>query len=309
MSPSTTSLASAAARLSEHFHSLGKATTADEQDLILASRRMMRLLAAPLLAQMGLTRDTKAPVALLDSACGTGVFTQEAQGVLAREVLEESSFVCADSAVGLVELVRKRAAAEGWVNVEARVADAMDTGLPADSFSHVAMTLGLHLIPSPDAVLADVRRMLKPGGVFGATTFPTSNAQLFWFPDMRSAFESLPFEAPLPAEMPMQLHDSGRWFDAAWIAGHLAAQGFRDVAVAVTPGRYRVEGADEFMRCFGGMLPWLMGAWWSEETRRAHPLDEVRGLVRRHLEERHGGQGWEVTWEVISVTGVVDKPS
>ena len=149
--------------------------------------------------------------------------------------------------------------------------------------------------------------MLKPGGVFGATTFPASNAHLFWFPDMRSAFASLPFDAPLPAEMPMQMHDSGRWFDAAWIEAHLRAQGFRDVAVATRPGRYRVESADEFVRCFGLMLPWLLSAWWSEEARRAHPVEEVRALVKKHLEEKHGGEGWEVTWEVIYMTGVVDK--
>ena len=86
---------------------------------------MMKLLVEPLLTQMGLTRETKSPVALLDSACGTAVFTQEVQRALSQRVLERSSFTCADSAAGLVDLVRKRAAAEGWVNVEARVADAM----------------------------------------------------------------------------------------------------------------------------------------------------------------------------------------
>ncbi|KAM4058948.1 methyltransferase [Hirsutella rhossiliensis] len=303
--PHQPSLADAAANLSELFQRAGQKTTTSEQDLVMVSRQMLRLLAAPLLEQMGLPQTTSS-VALLDNACGTGVVTQEVQSALAVEVLRRSRFMCADSSEAMIGLVRKRAAAEGWVNVEARVADARDSGLPADSFSHVAVALGLHIIPDPDAVIEDCRRMLRPGGIFGATTFPQRNGQMFWYPDMRSAFASLPFPTPpLPDTMPMQMHSSGRWDDAAWVEQHLRKRhGLAGVTVRTVGGRWRVEDAGEFVAAFGVMLPWLMATWWDEETRMEHPVDKVRELVRRHLAEKHGGGGWEVEWEVLSMTGV-----
>lgn len=148
--------------------------------------------------------------------------------------------------------------------------------------------------------------MLRPGGVFGATTFARRNGQMFWYPDMRSAFASLPFPTrPLPETMPMQLHASGRWDDAAWAERQLRDRhGLSGVTVRTVGGRWRVGGAGEFVAAFGAMLPWLMDTWWDERTRMRHPLAEVRELVRRHLEEKHGGDGWDVEWEMLSMTGV-----
>ncbi|KAJ6444916.1 Short-chain dehydrogenase [Purpureocillium lavendulum] len=318
------SLADAAAALSEHYRGAASRTSAAEERSQAArasgEKSLMGGLAAPLLEQMGLSssgppqqQQQQQAIRLLDSACGPGVFTREVQAALGateqgRRTLARSRFVCADSAPGLVEAARRRIEEEGWVNAEAMVADAMDTGLPADEFTHVAITLGLHLIPDPDAVLEDVKRVLQPGGMFGATTFPASNAGRFWYADMRAALASLPFAAPpLPDPMPMQVHTRGRWYDAAWAAAHLAASGFRDVRVRVVPGRHRVEGAEAWLRAFGGMLPWVMATWWPAALRRAHGEDEVRGLVRRFLEDKYGGGGWDVEWEVMSMTAVVDK--
>ncbi|KJZ77833.1 hypothetical protein HIM_03010 [Hirsutella minnesotensis 3608] len=222
------SLGEAAAKLSEHFARAGEETTAPERELILGAKRMLRLLAAPLVEQMGLVKNGHGmaeedkeegeeeeeegePVELLDSACGTGVVTQEVQATHSAGRRARSRFVCADASAAMVELVRKRAAAEGWANVEARVADARDTKLPGASFTHAAVALGLHLITRPDAV---------------------------------------------------------------WMA------------------------------VFGSMLAFLLRTYWDEDTRARHPLDKVRELVRRHLEDKHGGRGWDVEFEVLTVTAV-----
>lgn len=89
------------------------------------STKLMKFLAAPLLAQMGVNKDRTAPVQFLDSACGTGVVTQEVQGMLGRDVLEKSTFISADRSDTLVDLVKGRIEEEGWVNVQAKVLDAM----------------------------------------------------------------------------------------------------------------------------------------------------------------------------------------
>lgn len=120
------SIDDAAANLSDLFQRVGQGTGTSEQDDALVSQRLMRLLATPLLEQMGLLgpRQSGSSVALLDNACGTGVVTQEVQAALEGEVLKRSRFVCADSSAGMVGQVRQKAATEGWVKVEAMVADA-----------------------------------------------------------------------------------------------------------------------------------------------------------------------------------------
>ncbi len=131
------SIEAAAERLSKHYHSAGSRTSAaEERQRARTSGSMMGGLAAPLLEQMGLSSaaadevHARQPIRLLDSACGPGVFTREVQEALrrtaeGREVLARSRFVCADSSQGLVDIARRRIEEEGWVNAEARVADAM----------------------------------------------------------------------------------------------------------------------------------------------------------------------------------------
>lgn len=122
---------------------------------------------------------------------------------------------------------------------------------------------------------------------------------------MRSAFASFPFEAPFLKEVKMQMHNQGNWTDAEWIEEHLQSQGFVDVKVTTNPGRYHIKSAEEFVLSFGMMIVWLMNTAWSEETRREHPVEEVRELLRKHLEEKYGGKGWDVEYNVICMTGKV----
>ncbi|EXV06606.1 ubiE/COQ5 methyltransferase family protein [Metarhizium robertsii] len=302
MTNSSVNLSGGASVLSAHAEA-----PSSQASMILASKKLMKHAAAPLLKQMGMSRARTAPVQFLDSACGTGVVTQEVQGMLARDVLDKSTFICADSSRVLVDVVAGRIQDEAWVNTQAEVLDARDTGLEESSLSHVAVALGLHLIPEPDKVLKDCWRILKDGGVFGATTFPRGNGSKFWIPDMRAAFASLPFDAPFPEELPMQTHDSGRWYDCEWIRRHLEEEGFGDVQVTVTSGRYHVENAAEFVQFFGMMIPFIMNTWWSEELRREHPVDVVRKGVEEFVESKYEGKGWDVEWEIISMTGLVRK--
>lgn len=103
------------------------------------------------------------------------------------------------------------------------------------------------------------------------------------------------------------MHDSGDWTNPEWIEAHLKQLGLQDVQVNTTLGSYHFEDANHFMTTFGGMLGWVTNAWWSEETRVAHPVEEVTELVRKHLEEKHGGEGWDISFNVISMTGRVEK--
>ncbi|RBA16132.1 hypothetical protein FPRO05_11982 [Fusarium proliferatum] len=291
--------ANALKTLREHYDS---ATM--EAQMLYASKTMMPHLIKPLPTQMGISEKTSMPVKFLDNACGSGVLTHAVQQALPKDILEKSTFLCADASDGMVSVAKKRLDTEGWVNTEIKKLDATNTGLPENSFTHVGLGLALHVIPDPNAVLADAKRILKSGGIFGATTFHKDNT--FWLPDIRTAFASFPFEAKLPEVMKMQMHDQGDWTNPAWIEEHLKKEGFQDVKVTAHDDSYTIESAEDYILQFGMMLGWLMKTWWSEEVQREHSLEEVKELLRRHLVEKHEGKGWDIEFKVICMTGRVE---
>ena len=63
----------------------------------------------------------------------------------------------------MVELTRER-------GVDARVADAMDLPFEDASFDAVVAMWMLYHVPDLDVALAEVRRVLRPGGLFVAVT-------------------------------------------------------------------------------------------------------------------------------------------
>lgn len=151
-------------------------------------------------------------------------------------------------------------------------------------------------------------RVLKPGGIFGATTFPKeSKSHTFWLPDMRAAFKAMPFEAPFPDEMPMQLHNSGVWTDPAWIKTHLTELGLKDVTSEIKRGSYQFKDAEEYVHVCAPMLPFLMSKAWSETQREEHSLEEVKELVLEFLKKKYDGKGWGIEWDVIYSSGRVEK--
>ncbi|KFA78693.1 hypothetical protein S40288_01655 [Stachybotrys chartarum IBT 40288] len=115
---------------------------------------------------------------------------------------------------------------------------AQNSGLTDSSFSHMAVSIGLHLFSNTDAVLKGqyTKRILKEGRALSATMLTRDNASMFWIPDIRSAFASMPFETPFP--------EGDTWLDAMknwgerdnseWAAKRLAAEGFKDVKVTPT---------------------------------------------------------------------------
>lgn len=99
-----------------------------------------------------------APGDVLEIGCGTGDFAE-------RLVAEHpgARVVATDASTRMVELT----AAGG---VEARVADAGDLPFPDASYDLVAAMWMLYHVPDLDRVLAEVRRVLRPGGHLLAVT-------------------------------------------------------------------------------------------------------------------------------------------
>ena len=96
---------------------------------------------------------------VVDVACGTGMVTLPA----AEAVGPSGSVLATDLAPRMVDETARRAADLGLANVEVRRGDAEDLG-PAGGFDVALCSLGLMYVPAPAAALAEMARVLRPGG-------------------------------------------------------------------------------------------------------------------------------------------------
>jgi ubiquinone/menaquinone biosynthesis C-methylase UbiE len=97
---------------------------------------------------------------ILDLAGGPGD-----NGFLAAERVGASGkLIETDFAPQMVEVARRRAAALGLTNVDARVLDAQDMDLAGDSVDGIVCRWGFMLMLDPAAALRECRRVLKDGG-------------------------------------------------------------------------------------------------------------------------------------------------
>jgi len=109
-----------------------------------------------LLVQAGIRRGMK----VADFGCGVGAVTR----MMAEMVGSSGSVMGIDSSEAQVEQATDFCRSAGLTNVEFRVADACNTGLPRESFDMVYCRFLLLHLPDPAACLREMRDVLKPGG-------------------------------------------------------------------------------------------------------------------------------------------------
>src|SRR5215831_18110883 len=124
---------------------------------------------------------------VLDLCCGAGASAIPA----ARAVGAAGRVLGIDVAGPLLELARAKAAREGLANVEFCQGDATCTGLPGDGFDAVMCVFGVFFASDMTAFLAEMWRLVAPGGVLAVTT---------WGPDWLEPASSLFWEAVREAE-------------------------------------------------------------------------------------------------------------
>jgi ubiquinone/menaquinone biosynthesis C-methylase UbiE len=98
---------------------------------------------------------------VLDVACGTGLVTFDA----ARRVAVGGGHVVGiDISAGMIGVAMRRAVARDLAGVSFQRMDAEFLEYPDASFDVVLCALGLMYFPDPARALAEMRRVLKPGG-------------------------------------------------------------------------------------------------------------------------------------------------
>jgi ubiquinone/menaquinone biosynthesis C-methylase UbiE len=116
-------------------------------------RRYMR----PLLDRVGI----RLGECVLELGPGPGVFTVDA----ARHVGPEGRIVAVDIQPAMIAQVRQRAEEAGLTNVEPHVASAYELPLEEESVDRAFLVTVLPEIPDQARALAELYRVIKPGGV------------------------------------------------------------------------------------------------------------------------------------------------
>lgn len=282
---------------------LTTSSSTEWQDFLLQSLQAISSpLARNMLAKIGLDASATEPFTLLDHGCGMGVVAPVLMETVLRDVLERSSVLCADSSAKLVESLQARSEMEGWVNCEAKVVDAQNSGLPSESFTHVVSNIMYHLVPDSQAALKDSIRLLRPGGTLAFTTWHASNPS--WFVFLRDAMASPAHFPPklLPPDfafhVPMHTSQWGQWDDVDWVREALSdadacGVALDNVKVEVFANSWPVENVEHFMKMSEKVIDMVMGLVLHEESiGKLGGKEGLKARVKGYLEDRYGTKGW-----------------
>jgi SAM-dependent methyltransferase len=207
---------------------------------------------------------------VLELACGTGETGMRAAAIVGPggRVIET------DQAPAMVEAALRSAADLGLDNVEARVMDAERLELPDASVDAVVCRWGLMLMADPAACLAEVLRVLRPGGRLAAVVWgaPEDNP---WPAVVMGVLIEEGLIQPSGPESGPSIFALG---DEARLRDLVAGAGFAGVVVDRIPASWTYVDGDEYWRVQTALSP--------SAARALAPLDDDRlARIRRRVDE------------------------
>ena len=210
----------------------------------------------------------RAGQAVLDVGCGTGVaaLTAARAGARVRAL---------DLSPALIEHGRKHAALAG-VEIEFTEGDAEALPYENSAFDVVISQFGHMFAPRPQVAIAEMRRVLKPGGTIAFSTWPPEHFVGQMFALVGKFVPPPPGAAPPP-----------QWGDPNTVRQRLG-EAVTDVAFdravmafpALSPQHYR-KGIEETL----GPVVKLVAALKDEPARLAAFRAELDGFIARHFED------------------------
>jgi ubiquinone/menaquinone biosynthesis C-methylase UbiE len=181
--------------------------------------------------QVAGTLDLPPDAQVLDLAAGRGALSRELAGRVGR-------MVAVDAAPRMIELLARDLPA-----VETRVMDAAALEFPDATFDLVVAGFVVHILPDPVAAVADVRRVLRPGGQFAFTIPGRADGSPDPWPD--------PLEELLAEYRKYQLAGSGYRPNDADEEALLDRAGFTDVSRQTLETAIDVPDGETYWRFTG----------------------------------------------------------
>ena len=121
---------------------------------------------------------------VLDVACGRGAVLFPA-----AERVGQSGYVTGiDLAEGMARETEMEIQRRGLTQAEARQMDAENLTFPDSSFDFVLCGFSLQFFPHLEQALSGFRRVLKPGGRIGVTTWGGDDERWNWYADLRNMY-------------------------------------------------------------------------------------------------------------------------
>jgi ubiquinone/menaquinone biosynthesis C-methylase UbiE len=175
---------------------------------------------------------------VLELAAGPG----ETGFLAAARLGSTGRLICSDVVPAMVDAARRGAAERGLDNVECRVLDAQQIDLPDASVDGVISRFGLMLMPEQQRAIAEIRRVLRPGGRCAYATWglPQHNPWIF------QLVAALLQNGVAPPGDPFA--PGGLFSLATPESNHTlaAAGGFTDVTVDELTGTMRFDDPDDY---------------------------------------------------------------
>jgi ubiquinone/menaquinone biosynthesis C-methylase UbiE len=208
---------------------------------------------------------------VLDLCCGAGASAIPA----ARLTGPAGRVLGIDVAEPLLEIARLRAAHEGLANIEFRHGDATRTALADGSFDVVICVFGVFFAPDMAGFVAEMWRLVRPGGVLAITT---------WGPGLFEPASTVFWESVREVE-PSLFKAFSPWDEittSAALTDFLLRGGVEHADVMAVPGWHHLDHPDSFWDI-------VLGSGYRATVDALSP--EQRDLVRRHVlgELRSGG--------------------
>jgi ubiquinone/menaquinone biosynthesis C-methylase UbiE len=226
---------------------------------------------------------------VLDLGAGTGDQTLLA----ARRVGPTGTVLATDISASMLDLAGEAARAADLHNIETRVLDAQRLDLPAASFDAAIARFSLQFVPDVQRALAEVLRVLKPGGRFAAVVFSAVERNPFRAAAqvIASRLAGRPFPEPGPGQWAMN--------DPTTLRHALQQAGFREVDIRRVPFVYRFPSLADGLRDLEESRSLLRLLGELSETDRA----TVRAETERTLQTFLGRDGLAGPAEALVAVG------
>lgn len=218
---------------------------------------------------------------VLDVGAGAGDQTLQAAG----RVGPGGSVLATDISPAILRFAASEARRAGHTNVTTRAMDGESLELEDASFDVVMSRVGLIYFPDQQRALAEMKRVLVPGGRVAAIVYSTADKNGFFSVPVSIIRRHAKLGAPLPGQPgPFSLGGPGALRDAFERAG------FRDVEVETLAAPLRTSSADEYLRfekeSFGALHQMLSSlsvpereAAWTEVGSALREFERDGGLV------------------------------
>jgi ubiquinone/menaquinone biosynthesis C-methylase UbiE len=238
----------------------------------LYERYLVPMIFAPYAADLVRRLIASRPKRILEIAAGTGVVTRAM-----ADALPDAEIVATDLNAAMLEQAQATGTSRA---VEWQQADAMNLPFDASTFDAVVCQFGAMFFPDKPHAFAEVRRVLKPGGMFLFNTWDRVEENDFAVAIGVALARVVPGDPPrFMARTPHGYHD------VATIRRDLAAAGFAQPAQIETLAfRSRAESARIVAVAYCQGTPWRNEI----EARDASMLDAATDAAEAEIAKRFG---------------------